>query len=209
LGLKRFNKSGMSSPMTRHILLAVIAGVAPFAVGRADAGPDAAAKPVPSTEAASVLPAGAVTDVPIVVAGKWLAALRVKDATTIGALTASPFLIDGFDSMSGPVRDKCMERAEGGPKARWIRLRAESKQALDDILGCLFIDQPLVTSIPTYAPDGWPTTSPPPVSPPPARRNTGSLKVVEPAKIAKRLARYKKDIRGQVTAFLSDEKFEH
>jgi len=102
----------------------------------------------------------------------------------------------------------------------------------------LFIDPPLVTSIPTYAPDGWPTTSPPPVSPPPARRNTGSLKVVEPAKIAKRLARYKKDIRalapghtlveanftdnngftvyallpvknGQVTAFLTDEKFEH
>jgi hypothetical protein len=224
--------------MTRHILLAVLAGVAPFAVGPADAGPDAAAEPVPSTKAASVLPAGAVTDVPIVVAGKWLAALRVKDATTIGALSASPFLIDGFDSMTGPVRDKCKERAEGGPKARWIRLRAESKQALDDILVCLFIDQLLVTSIPTYAPDGWPTTSPPPESPPPARPNTGSLKVVEPAKIAKRLARYKKDIRalasghtlveanftdnngvtvhallpvkrGQVTAFLSDEKFEH
>ena len=219
--------------MTRHVLLAVLAGVAPIAVGRADAGPDAAAKPVPST-----LPAGAVTDAPIVVAGKWLAALRAKDATTIGALSASPFLIDGFDSITGPVRDKCKERAEGGPKARWIRLRAESKQALDDILVCLFIDPPLVTSIPTYAPDGWPTTSPPPVSPPPARRNTGSLKVVEPAKIAKRLARYKKDIRpwpratllveanftdnngvtvyallpvknGQVTAFLSDEKFEH
>ena len=68
-------------------------------------------------------PAGAVPDVPIVVAGKWLAALRAKDATKIGALSASPFLIDGFDSVSRLVRDKCMERAEGGPKARWIRLR--------------------------------------------------------------------------------------
>jgi hypothetical protein len=193
------------------------------------------AKPAPSPPpAAPPAPsAAAPTEAPTVVAGRWLAALRARDAAAIGALTAVPFLTDGFDPETGPVRDKCKQAAEGGPKAKLLRLRADTTPALDDVFTCLFKDPMLTTSIPKYAPETWPAAPPPP-----GRGATGALKVVEPAQIAKRLARYKKDVKalapgqtlveasytdnngitvyalmplkdGKVTGFLSDLKFEH
>jgi hypothetical protein len=227
--------------MMRHILPTIIAGAAAFAAcqGGGTAAPEPApaapAKPAPAPPAAAPsAPAGeAASEAPTVVAGKWLAAMRAKDASAIRALSAPPFLADGFDPENGPVREKCAQAAEGGPKANLLRLRAENNPALDEIFTCLLKDALIVTSIPKYAPDAWPATPPPP-----ARSATGSLKVVEPAQIAKRLARYKKDVKalrpghtlveasytdnngitvyallpvksGQVTSFLADRKIEH
>jgi len=124
--------------------------------------------------------AGEVAPKPEHVAQDWLEAVRDGDAAAVRKLMALPFTIDGFELETGPGRDRC-----GGGTARGLRASAATDEEATHAIDCLLFDRALRDHVPKDA--IWRrTTRPGDVS--------GSLRVVKPAEVSRRLRGYGPEI---------------
>jgi hypothetical protein len=120
--------------------------------------------------------AGSVPTTPEHAAQDWLAAVRDRDAAAVRALTALPFTIDGFELETGPARERC-----GGGTARGLRASAETDEDAKRAIDCLLLDEMLREHVPKD-PVWRRTTRPGDLS--------GTLRVVKPAEVSRRLRGY-------------------
>jgi hypothetical protein len=120
--------------------------------------------------------AGDVPATPEHVAQDWLEAVRDGDAAAVRALMALPFTIDGFELETGPARDRC-----GGGTARGLRASAATDAEATRAIDCLLLDKMLRD----YVPKGaiWRRTTRP-------GDLSGTLRVVKPAEVSRRLRGY-------------------
>jgi hypothetical protein len=120
--------------------------------------------------------AGDVPTTPEHVAQGWLEAVRDRDAAAVRALMALPFTIDGFELETGPARDRC-----GGGTARGLRASAGTDEEAKRAIDCLLLDEMLRDHVPKDA--VWRRTARP-------GDLSGTLRVVKPAEVSRRLRGY-------------------
>lgn len=110
------------------------------------------------------------------VAQDWLEAVRDRDAAEVRKLMVLPFTIEGFELSTGPARDRC-----GGGTARGLRASAATDEEATRAIDCLLLDEMLREHVPKGA--VWRRTTKP-------GDLSGTLRVVKPAEVSRRLRGY-------------------
>ena len=110
------------------------------------------------------------------VARDWLEAVRDGNAAAVRKLMAMPFTIDGFELETGAARDRC-----GGGTARGLRASAATDEEATRAIDCLLLDTMLRDHVPKDA--IWRRTTRP-------GDLSGTLRVVKPAEVSRRLRSY-------------------
>jgi hypothetical protein len=135
---------------------------------------------------------------PVEVSRHWLDALARRDVGSLTRLSLYPLRIRGFNLDSGPEAAACgaRPRSDGIEGVRafdpsgGLLLEVASAEDMATRLECLFKDKFLLGYIPPLREGKWP----------PDRRNAfdgnvGTLRKVTPGQMAKRLGRYRKEVR--------------
>ena len=120
--------------------------------------------------------AGEAPPKPEDVAQHWLEAVRDGDAAAVHELMALPFTIDGFELETGPDRERC-----GGGTARGLRASATTDEEATRAIDCLLLDETLRDHVPKDAIWRRPTRP---------GDLSGTLRVVKPAEVSRRLRGY-------------------
>jgi hypothetical protein len=92
---------------------------------------------------------------------KWLEALRRKDAGGLVTLSARPFVLDGFDMVTGPQREACAAIATSeSEQHHTLRFTATEDSAVAATMACLMHDRMFIKTLPPGDIASWPERTP-------------------------------------------------
>ena len=94
------------------------------------------------------------------VVAQLVEAMRRHDAETFVTLVTLPFVVDGFDMVTGAERGKCAAIAESQSTAHTLRFRGKDLESVRSIAGCLSFDTLLLEALPSSGALSWPDRLP-------------------------------------------------
>jgi hypothetical protein len=122
---------------------------------------------------------------------KWLEALRRKDAGGLAMLSARPFVLDGFDMVTGPERRACAALATSESEQHTLRFTATEDSAVTATMACLIHDKSFISPLPAGDIASWPERIP-------SGRNSGKvakLTTIATKQMPRPLRKYAQEIK--------------
>jgi hypothetical protein len=141
-------------------------------------------------------PEDGASEDPVELARVWLQALRDQDRWRLRSFTGHPFTIRGFNLPTGPEAERCGSKPYALKGVRFfdpnggIEIVAPDEPSFEEALGCILQDAMLMSTIPPNHDEAWPRRIGRD-----ARGVMGVISVVKPARVSKRLSRYRRELR--------------